>query len=46
MGPEGNGHQECDSYGVEGNQSSPGETGAGGGFKSGTGDVLGKLKDR
>ena len=44
MGPEGNGHQECDSYVVEGTQTSPGETGTGGGFKSGAGDVLGKLK--
>lgn len=44
MVPEGDGgHQECDSYRVEGNQSSPGETGAGGGVKSGAGEVLGKL---
>ena len=44
MGPEGNGgHQECDSYRVEGSQISPGETGAGGGFKSGAGDALSKL---
>lgn len=45
MGPEGNGgHQDCDSYRVDGSQSSPGETGAGGGFKSRAGDALGKLK--